>query len=124
MYDGVKSSWNTVLCRIPQGSILGPLLFLLYINDLANIYKHLKFIIFSDDTNVFVFKWKYEWCYNNVKWWVKEYECIYVSKLINYHWMFQKQIMWFLQINDKIHIMQIKLRLITFLLKKLPLLNF
>jgi len=42
-----------VVCSILYGSILGPVLFLLYINDLANISKKLRFILFADDTNVF-----------------------------------------------------------------------
>ena len=42
-----------MLCGIPQGSTLGPLLFLLYINDLPNCSEKLCFKIFADDTNVF-----------------------------------------------------------------------
>ena len=38
-------------CRVPQGSILGPLPFLLYISDLKNVSSALDSIIFADDTN-------------------------------------------------------------------------
>ena len=51
--DNTKSSYETIVCGIPQGSTLGPLLFSLYINDLPNCSKKLSCRIFADDTNVF-----------------------------------------------------------------------
>ena len=46
------TNMQTVICGIPQGSTLGPLLFLLYINDIINSSKKLSFRLFADDTNV------------------------------------------------------------------------
>ena len=48
-----QSNAETITCGIPQGSTLGPLLFLFYINDLPYCSKNLSFRIFADDTNMF-----------------------------------------------------------------------
>ena len=53
-YDGVKSSLGSIKCGVPQGSILGLLLFLLYINDLSFVCKYTFPVLFADDTNLFL----------------------------------------------------------------------
>ena len=52
--DGVSSSLLDIQCGVPQGSILGPLLFLIYINDIHNSVPERNIKLFADDANIFL----------------------------------------------------------------------
>ena len=51
---GEISDYLNIIYGVPQGSCLGPLLFLIYINDISNVCKNNDLILFADDTNIFV----------------------------------------------------------------------
>ena len=50
--NNTSSSFSRIECGVPHGSILGPIHFLLYINDLPRVSTKLKFLLYADDTNI------------------------------------------------------------------------
>jgi len=52
--DEFISEWATVKTGVPQGSVLGPLLFVLYLCDMSDVLKHTKFHFYADDTQIYM----------------------------------------------------------------------
>ena len=53
-FQGTESQTKCVTCGVPQGSIIGPLLFILYINYMNNVSNKIFPILFADDTTVLI----------------------------------------------------------------------
>ena len=53
MIRGVPSSWHKVISGVPQGSVLGPILFLIYINTLTEVVQHSDLVLFADDNKLY-----------------------------------------------------------------------
>ena len=51
-FNNCTSDLGNITCGVPQGSILGPLLFILYVNDITYTSNILDFILFADDTTI------------------------------------------------------------------------
>ena len=64
--NGHTSSPRQITCGVPQGSILGPLLFLLYINDMPNCLKSTTPCLYADDTEIFASSFDYDTLVKNL----------------------------------------------------------
>ena len=53
MVNGVTSPYVNITCGVPQGRILGPLFFIVYVNDIESSLKHCKHMLYADDTVIY-----------------------------------------------------------------------
>ena len=51
-FNSCESEQKYIVCDVPKGSIMGPLLFIPYVNDIINTSDVLDFILFADDTTI------------------------------------------------------------------------
>src|SRR5436190_23191810 len=52
-HNNNTSEWKPVTCGVPQGSILGPLLFTIYVNDISKVLKYTNFHCYTDDLQIY-----------------------------------------------------------------------
>ena len=51
--NGIQSEWYSAPSGVPQGSVLGPTLFIMYIKDVLSCIKNSELLLFADDAKIF-----------------------------------------------------------------------
>ena len=90
-YNGYNSSSLDITCGVPQGSTLGLLLFLVYINDLCNVSKVLEMILFADDTNIFYSHT--DACYTDTLFKILNFEDIYKLQIGKFMYQYKSSLL-------------------------------
>lgn len=54
MIGGYRSDYVNILSGVPQGSIIGPLLYSCYLYDIKSSFKFARFLMYADDTKVYI----------------------------------------------------------------------
>ena len=98
--ENVYSERGSINCGVPQGSILGPLLFLLYVNDIPQVLSNSKAFLYADDTSI---------CYQHEN-------VIEIERVLNSE--FAKICDWFVDNKLSIHFGEDKTKCILFSKKK------
>ena len=83
MINGAGSDWKIIKAGVHQCSVLGPLLFLIYINDLVNEIQNCNMNLFADDTYLYTGLWWYEPLSRNSKLSFKQYHKL--GQFMEYH---------------------------------------
>ena len=65
--NNTTSFISTTEYGVPQGSVLGPLLFIIYVNDIVNAVSGIKIRLFADDTELFIHGKDVETIYNKMR---------------------------------------------------------
>ena len=96
-----KTDFLNIKCGVPQGSILGPLLFILYINDLKNASEFLDPIMFADDTNLFLSHKNIKTLFNNMNIELTKIRKWFISNKLSLNAKKKKQIILFFIVQEK-----------------------
>ena len=62
-FNGEESVEHTLKCGVPQGSIIGPLFFIIFVNDMFNVSNVLFNVLYADDTCIYIYKWQCYQCF-------------------------------------------------------------
>ena len=90
IYELLWYTFESCTYGVPQGSVIRPLLFILYTNDIPRCLHHCKMILFADDTTIYITGAEVQTLYHQVNYdldilddWVKQTNCLLIHPRLN-----------------------------------------